>query len=196
MSSEKISGREFAKRAGCDVKQVQRAIKSGRLSVDEDKLLDASQLNSGWRKPIRTSKNVEDTLKVSSQVSSPKVSSSDEDETPAQIAERLVRELGATFNLAQAIQIKENFNARLKQLEYEQKSGLLIELAVAESAMFDCARQQRDSWLNWPTRVAPLIAAQLGVEADKMTEILTAYVHEHITKLAGSEVADFTGRKT
>jgi hypothetical protein len=35
-------------------------------------------------------------------------------------------------------------------------------MTVAEEVLFNAFRQQRDAWLNWPSRVAPLMAADLG----------------------------------
>jgi hypothetical protein len=112
-----------------------------------------------------------------------------EDETPEQAAERIVL-TGAPFKLSEAERIKENYLALLKKLEYEQKEGSLIELAVAERVLFECARADRDAWLNWPARVGPLIAADLGLEADRVTGILTEHVHKQIAQL-GEPDPDF-----
>lgn len=92
----------------------------------------------------------------------------------------------------QALQNKENYLALLRQLEFEQKSGELIELSMAERVLFEGARAQRDAWLNWPARVGAMIAADLGLEADRVTEILTTHVHKHIEQLGEPDV-DFGG---
>ena len=34
--------------------------------------------------------------------------------------------------------------------------------------VFRLAREERDTWLNWPARVAALMAAELGVDAHAM----------------------------
>lgn len=62
----------------------------------------------------------------------------------------------------------------------------------ANDALFEEFRAQRDAWLNWPARVGPLIAAELGVEAaDKVTAVLTAHVHKQISNL-GEPEANFS----
>jgi hypothetical protein len=44
------------------------------------------------------------------------------------------------------------------------KSGRLVDAEAAKKAVFDLSCQDRDSWANWPSRVTPLIAAELGVD--------------------------------
>ncbi|RQS85162.1 hypothetical protein [Burkholderia seminalis] len=201
MSAPHVTQREFAKLAGCDEKQVRRAIASGKLKPDADGKLDPALVSSGWRRPIRSSKTVADsadTSKVSAKtvrtesVRAPVV---DENDSPTEAAAKLVMAMGATNNLAEAIRIKENFNALLKQLEYEQKSGSLVDLSVARTVLFDCARAARDSWMNWPMRVGPKIAADLGLEADRVTEVLIEHVHRQIADL-GEPDAHFDGSQS
>jgi hypothetical protein len=82
----------------------------------------------------------------------------------------------------------------MAQLEYERKSGSLVELDTATAILFEEFRAQRDAWLNWPTRVGPILAADLGVEADRVVEALTAHVHKHIAQL-GEPEANFSERE-
>lgn len=108
-------------------------------------------------------------------------------------AERLTA--GAAVDLQMPVEeakrIKEVYLALLNRLDYEQKSGALIELTLAQQIIFDAFRGQRDSWLNWPVRVGPVIAAELGIEAtDRVVELLTAHVHQQISAL-GEVSSDF-----
>lgn len=205
MSAPHVTQREFAKLADCDEKQVRRAVASGKLKPDADGKLDPSLISSGWRRPIRSSKVVADSADISN-VSAQSVRSVrtmnvrtdsivDADDTPTEAAAKIVMALGAEHDLAEAIRIKENFNALLKQLEYEQKSGSLVDLAVARTVLFDCARAARDSWMNWPMRVGPKIAADLGLEADRVTEVLIEHVHIQIADL-GEPDAHFDGSQS
>lgn len=117
-----------------------------------------------------------------------------DDETPEQTVVRILGSEGATMSLDEARRVKENYLALLHQLDYERKSGELVELAVAETILFDQARASRDAWLNWPTRVGPLVAADLGLEADRVVETLTDYVHQHLQQLGKPETeVQFSG---
>jgi hypothetical protein len=52
---------------------------------------------------------------------------------------------------ADALRLKENRTALLRRLEFEQKSGALVEIAVARGIVFGRRREQRDAW---PAKVA------------------------------------------
>ncbi|MFP2008739.1 hypothetical protein ACLEB0_24805 [Klebsiella pneumoniae] len=103
------------------------------------------------------------------------------------LARDFLLENGAELSLDEARRVKENYLALLTKLEFQQKDGQLIEMAAAEEVLFNAFRQQRDAWLNWPSRVAPLMAADLGVPADRMTEVLIEHVHKHISVLGDPE---------
>jgi hypothetical protein len=108
---------------------------------------------------------------------------SDEEQEKLEEARRIIASLGADLSTEEARRVKENYLALLHRLEYLQKEGELIELQLARSVLFDEARAARDAWLNWPARFAALIAAELGVDADRATEVLTGYVHKQIKAL-------------
>lgn len=114
-------------------------------------------------------------------------------ETVEDAAQRLVPvdNFDPDMSIEEARRMKEVYLALLNRLAYEEKAGKVIDLDLARTTLFECARAARDSWLNWPTRVAPLIAADLGIEADKMTDILTEHVHRQIASL-GEPEGDFT----
>lgn len=203
--NDAVSIREFARREGCSDTLVRRAIKQGRLRVSEDKTIDAALVGSAWRERnavsaagansgANTPANTREQVFAPEPVTAAPSGDDDSlDESPEETAERLLRS-GAVAMLpyGQALQNKENYLALLRQLEFEQKSGELIELSMAERVLFEGARAQRDAWLNWPARVGAMIAADLGLEADRVTEILTTHVHKHIEQLGEPDV-DFGG---
>jgi hypothetical protein len=77
---------------------------------------------------------------------------------------------------------KEDYLAKIRELEFETKSGRLVDAEAVKKSVFNLARQDRDSWANWPSRVAPLMAAELGVDPVKLGVILEKYVREHLTE--------------
>lgn len=91
---------------------------------------------------------------------------------------------GAAMPLGEAKALKETYLARLRKLEFEMKSGRLVDADAARKMVFELSRQDRDSWTNWPSRVAPLMAAELGVDLVKLAVILEQYVREHLTERA------------
>ncbi|MBP6083480.1 MAG: hypothetical protein KA732_19690 [Providencia sp.] len=171
---------DFAKLHGVSRKTITMWKSRGWLVIDGDEIdVDASNENiERYRKSPSALENKTKPKKVKKQPN---------DESPTQTAERLICEIGADMSFDEARRIKENFLALLTKLEYEKEDGQLIELSVAESILFAEFRGQRDAWMNWPSRVAPIMAADLGVPADRMTEVLIEHVHKHITGLGEPE---------
>jgi hypothetical protein len=86
---------------------------------------------------------------------------------------------------------KEHFLGLLRQLEYQQKAGNLVSMETAKSVLFEGARALRNTWLVWPAKVGALIAADLGVEADRVTDVLTGYVHKQVASLGAPDPSRF-----
>ena len=67
--------------------------------------------------------------------------------------------------------------------------------------MFRLARQERDTWVTWPSRVAALMAAEVAAEVEKQTgspviikaailqRVLEAHVRQHLDDLADLRVS-------
>lgn len=91
---------------------------------------------------------------------------------------------GEAMPLGKAKALKETYLARLRRLEFEVKSSRLVDADAAKKAVFDLSRQDRDSWTNWPARVSPLIAAELGVDQVRLAVVLEKYVREHLSERA------------
>lgn len=78
---------------------------------------------------------------------------------------------------------------------------MLIDRARAETLVFRLARQERDTWVTWPTRVAALMAAQLSAELEKtsghpvtietaiLQRVLETHVREQLDALADLRVS-------
>jgi hypothetical protein len=199
-----ISIREFGRRDGCDDKLVRRAIQSGRLTALPDGTIDPALVNTGWRKTNRrlsaaADPHADKTKKVRASKSAPSESVAAGQELPPDVESDLetfvARLLAGQFaTLIEAERVKENALALKHVLAARREAGSLIEIEAAESVVFQTFRAARDAWQNWPVRVGPLIAADLGLEADKVTEVLTAHVHQHLADL-GEPAADFTDRE-
>lgn len=109
--------------------------------------------------------------------------------TPEFEAELHITTHGANLSLNEAKRVKENYLAKLRELEFQEKSGALVDLAQVEDVLFEEHRSQRDAWQNWPARYGPLIAAELGVEVDPVMRALNEYIHKQLLQL-GEPVLD------
>lgn len=191
---ELVSLREFARREGVSDTLVRRAITEGRLSKGEDGRISAALVGTPWCE--RNAKNQAGIGAAGANGgantanSSPASDRALNEETPTQAASRIADEdaqAGAIPDYSVSLARKEHYLALLRELEFERKSGAVIELDLARSVLFEEFRALRDAWLNWPAKYAALIAADLGLDAGRVTEVLTGYVHKQITSLGEPE---------
>ena len=110
------------------------------------------------------------------------------DNNQGQRAATPAKSTAPTFNQARAV--REMYSARLQQLDYEERSGLLCKVDDVKLAAFKSARLTRDAMLNIPARVVNEIVALLGeIEAAKRHEILQILnreIHSALTQEADS----------
>jgi len=93
------------------------------------------------------------------------------------------------------------YQAQERQLSIQRKKGVLVDRARAETLVFRLARQERDTWVTWPTRVAALMAAQLSAEMEKasgrpvtietaiLQRVLETHVRDQLDALADLRVS-------
>ena len=93
------------------------------------------------------------------------------------------------------------YQAQDKQLGIQKKKGTLVDRARAEALVFRLARQERDTWVTWPNRVAALMAAEVALGVEKQTgtpviieaailqRVLEAHVRQHLDALADLRVS-------
>lgn len=200
-----ISIREFARREGCSDTLVRRAIKQGKLLISAENTLDPAQVGSGWKRSNRKAANSANTAP---DVRTPRVrtrraatpTSEEVDEASDEMFSEEVSAFldnimaGQFADQATAERIKENALAAKHLLAARHAAGHLVEIEQAETVLFETQRGQRDAWINFPSRIGPLLAAELEVDADKVVEALTVHVHQQLSDL-GNPQADFTAKR-
>lgn len=176
-----ISFREFARRDGCDPKLVRRAVQQGRLKPLENGLLDERLVASDWRKTNRRIAPTQDGDKGGDTVLTPEPPLTPDVESLSRWLEDILA--GRFKALHEAEKVKENALALKHLLEGRKKAGELIDIQAAQNAVFEVFRAYRDGWLNWPSKIGPLLAAELRLEAERVVEALTPHVHQQLTDL-------------
>ena len=83
--------------------------------------------------------------------------------------------------------VKANALALTRLLEARKAAGQLIEVEVAEQVIFEEFRAARDAWLNFPARIGATLASELGVDADRLIEGLSAHVQQQLEDLGEPE---------
>ena len=197
--AEPVSIRAFAKLEGCSHTLIQKAVKDGRLPVSADGKLDPALAGTGWRRGNMMGGNVA-TPVATVAVAAPGPTADEVEQAEAGLfaeeAENFLANVlaGKFTDLGTAMRVKENALAAKNLLAARKDAGNLVEIETAEAVLFETQRAQRDAWMNFPTRIGPVLAAQLGVEADTVVEALTAHVHQQLYDL-GEPEADFTAER-
>ena len=179
-----VSQAEHARLCGVSKKSVTIWKAQGKLTM-VGSLVDheASYKGENWHASVKAARTEQVTPEVTRPVTQ---------HLPAVAAKADAPEVlpAGRAKLNEAVTRKEEFAGRIRELEYLEKSGKLVEIDVARRVLFDEARAARDAWLNWVPSNAAMIAADLGVEADKVAEVLTGYVHRQLAQL-GDPSGDF-----
>jgi len=156
-----ISIREFARREDCDDKLVRRGIQQGRLVTLPDGTIDPALVGSSWRKTNRRRPPV-----ANAEVRAAEMAAQPGPELPqleamdaatAAVVKSLVAE-SPLLSILDAERLKENYLARLRQLEYDQKSGRVVlveDVTAAVGKKFADVRSKLDAI---PAKVAPKLS--------------------------------------
>ncbi|RBL87939.1 hypothetical protein DDE05_00530 [Streptomyces cavourensis] len=103
-----------------------------------------------------------------------------EEETAAQAAERIVLAAGADMSMDEARRVKENYLALLNQLEYDQKSGLVVMVSEVAALVGADYAKVRTRLLAIPAERAPQIHRCRTVTEvqDALQELITAALED------------------
>jgi hypothetical protein len=171
-----LSIRAYARQRGISHVAVLRAIKQGRVILEPDGTVDAAKANASWERssdPGRRKPVVEKLRPVAEAAVGSVRETLKEQGLPA----------GGNVTFVQARTAHEIAKAHLARLRLQRMKGELVDRARATALVFRLAREERDTWVNWPARVAALMAAELGVEAHPMQKILEMHVRAHLAEL-------------
>lgn len=142
MAKKGMSERQYAAHAGMSRGAIQKAKQSGRLVMHRDGSIDAAA--SDRRRDAVTDPSQQRGASAGSTVDAAE---------------------GASFIKARTM--NEIYKAQDRQLIVARKKGQLVDRSKAETLVFRLARQERDAWVNWPTRVAAVVAADLAAALSK-----------------------------
>jgi hypothetical protein len=149
------SQREVARQLGISHTALQKAVQSGRITPEPDARWDID----------KTRRRLVETADPNR---SPLAGSATADGTP--FARLKVAQLALTLET--------------QRLTLDESKRRLIDVAEADATIDEVAGAMRDALLNWPARVAGLIAAELGVDPHLLQTILQQHVTDLLTEAA------------
>ncbi len=177
-----VSLREYARRRGVSHVAVMKAIRAGRLTPEPDGSLDPVKADAQWdanTDPARTPEPPED---EPAQADDTAAADTPAEPRPPAPAGESAPQGAASFT--QARTAHEIAKAQRARIQVQRLREEVIDRAQATSEVFRLARRERDAWVNWPARVAALMAAELGLEPHAMQKVLEAHVRDHLNELA------------
>jgi hypothetical protein len=194
-----LSRRAYAARRGCSESAVRKAIATGRIAVEPDGTIDPARADAAWDARTDPSQQRGAHARVAepeptrgAQPASRPVPRAALDAVKETLREAggdaAPGEAGGEVSFVRARMANEVLKAQTARVRLQKMKGELVDRARAVTTVFDLARRERDAWLNWPPRVAALMAAELGVEAHTMETVLDAYVRQHLAELAEVKV--------
>ncbi len=92
------------------------------------------------------------------------------------------------LNITKIKTAKATVDLRIASLDLKRKEGKLVDRDAARRAFFHEFRAVRDSLLNWPSRVAAVIAGEVGCNPKQMQDILERYIREHLEELSSRDI--------
>jgi hypothetical protein len=170
-----ISLRAYSRHRGVTLRAVQKAIESGRIETVEDekgrKRINPEDADLRWDVLTDPAKQREKPPGVAPvhEVIDDSVMEGDtiDDIPPDEVTlndcpdpddPKDAREKRHDYFKARAM--REAYQAELSKLNYQQRSGELVEVAKVRSEIFDLTRKTRDAILNVPNRIASQLASE------------------------------------
>lgn len=195
-----IGLREYARRRGVSHTAVGKAIKDGRITPEADGSIDPVKADLQWDAETNPAKRRGAAAYASAASVGAMNRQSERAVTPAalQAVEDTLKEAGQTApsqdgNLQAGAFIRarnanEIIKAQTAKIRLQKMAGDLVDRTKATGLVFELARRERDSWMNWPPRVAANMAAELGVDAHKMELVLEKFIRAHLADLSELKV--------
>jgi hypothetical protein len=182
-----ISNRELARQLGVSETAVRRAEKAGRIRRGADGAWDPANVKAAWSE--NTDQAQQRPKPGARERSGTRARMKPVPEAAVGAVRDTLREHGepiaaGAMTFMQARTANEVLKAQERRLRLQQMKGELVDRAKAVAQVFRLAREERDAWVNWPARVAAMIAAELEVDPHQLHTVLERQVREHLAELA------------
>lgn len=130
-----MSYRAYARHRGVSPEAVSKAVETGRITVNANGKIDPKKADREWEANTDPSRNA-----------------------PRNDAEASTASGHGLPPYAQSRAIREAYEARLSKLEYEVKTGKLVNADEVRVAAFNIGRMTRDKLIGLPDRVSSILA--------------------------------------
>jgi hypothetical protein len=193
-----VSRRSYAAQRGVSEAAVRKAIATGRITTLADGTIDPARADSEWGAQTDPAKQRGQHARQLGAETAAGTARAAATKPVPQAAIRAVADTlrdagtdpgspeatGGEVSFLRARMANEVLKAQTAKVRLEKMKAEVIDRARATAMVFDLARRERDAWLNWPPRVAANMAAELGVDAHRMEQVLDIYLRQHLSEMA------------
>lgn len=183
-----LSIRAYAQHRGVSHTAVAKAIKAGRISKEPDGTIDPAKADAQWARNTLASQNLNTSAaKPAAKVATPPVSApvstapvtNREPQPPLE-----TRAAAPDYQTSRAI--REAYAARLAKLEFEERTGKLLNADEVKVKHFNLARLLRDRIQQIPRKLAPQIVAVVVAQPDQrvVEDLLMEAIREALEELS------------
>lgn len=192
-----MSRRGYAAHRGVSHTAVGKAIATGRISVEPDGSINPAKADRQWSTQTDPAKqrgpNAQAMGTATAAGTARAGATKPVPRSAIEAVSETLREHGAEpdptagggeVSFLRARMANEVLKAQTAKVKLAKMKGELVDRSSAMAVVFDLARRERDAWQNWPPRVAANMAAELGVDAHKMEQVLDKYLRKHLADMA------------
>jgi hypothetical protein len=172
------SNRELARQIGVSETAVRRAEKAGRIRREPDGAWDLARVKAAW---ARNTDRAQQRRPHGAMKPVPEAAVGAVRETLRENGEPIA---AGAMTFMQARTANEVLKAQERRVRLQRLKGELVDRAKAVAQVFKLAREERDAWVNWPARVAAMMAAELEVDQHRLHTVLERQVRDHLAELA------------
>jgi hypothetical protein len=183
------SNRELARQLGVSETAVRRAEKAGRIRRGADGAWDLASVKAAWASNTDQAQQRGEPRAGNGSRRATRRAVKPVPEAAVGAVRDTLREHGepiaaGAMTFMQARTANEVLKAQERRLRLQQMKGELVDRAKAVAQVFRLAREERDAWVNWPARVAAMMAAELEVDPHQLHTVLDRHVRDHLAELA------------
>ena len=169
-----LSIRAYAKQRGVSDTAVHKAIKSGRIPVEADGTINPAKADAAWdrntspaqqRKPDPLPSMAPPVRHTPGPVTPPAPAPPNRQPTQRQAEPETGPSMAGMPNYQMSRAVRETYNAKLTRLDYEERTGKLLNAEDVAKEAFALARRVRDRLLNIPSRMASVLASETDSKA-------------------------------
>ncbi len=162
-----LSIRAYARHRGVSNTAVHKAIKTGRISLEEDGTLDPEKADQQWQKntnPIRQGLVHKKNMTIS----------------PSHHPEHSLE----YDKYVKARGVNEVLKAQIRALQLSEAKKELIDKEEALAQVFTFARTMRNAWLEWPAQIVPKLASTFKIDVHQLQAKLESLVKAQLKKVS------------